>query len=309
MNKRLKRDYERYLNIIYKCGGAVRMNSLPFLLNKEYQELIDKEELKEYNYDKVAADIRAIEKLIDECKVNEVTTYISNVKNQHGKPNNYKYIVLTHNGWYKFEKKSRSEIAIGSSTQARLKLNAFKNIINKKVVEKHEHYVQEILKDYKYIEQVYTNENNGSHMLGKVEVDKFLDTDSVLIEDIRSIEEEKIYYIKVMYLRTNYTNLHFCKTVDKLLGVFEREKSLDKIGKDFKIQIEIDILTSLPLIPKKMIKFFNKYKREYAYYSAYHIKDAGRDFDDKKLSSYKSHKIIKRFNFIKIEDDYSLTSY
>lgn len=280
------------------------MGKLPLLLNKEYKELIDKKELKEFKYDKVAKDIRTIEKLIDKGEVKEITTYISNIKNRHGKPDNRKYIVLTHNGWYKFEKRSRTEIDIGSkATQSRIQLNAFRNIINKEVVNKHQAYVNSILKNYEYVEQVQSNRTN------KVEIDKFLATNSVLIEDIRNIQEENICYIKLMYLRTNFTNLHFCKTVDKFLSIFEREKSLGNIPEDVKIQIEIDILTLSPLIPRKTIQFFNSYKREYNYYSAYHKKDIGKKFDESKLSSYLSNKIIKRLNFLKIEEDYSVTLY
>lgn len=155
MNKRLKRDYERYLNIIYKCGGAVKMNDLDFLLNIEYKELIDKNELKEYKYDKVTRDIRLLEDLIDQEEINEIDIYTSTLITKHKKPENCKYIVLTSEGWYHFTQRGRPEVNIDNrSVKSNIKIQAFKNIVNK----------DKVINDSKYrdyIKNKFTNYLNA----------------------------------------------------------------------------------------------------------------------------------------------------
>ena len=309
MNKRLMKDFNVYLNVIGKCGGGIKMEDLPFLINLEYKDLIEKEEMKEYKYGKVTADIRAIEKLIEEGKVKEIETYISEVKNNYGKPSNNKYITLTPRGWYKFEDKSRGEIKIESnSTQDRIKFNALKKIVLKDKYNTHLDFKEELLKGYKYLQQVYADERFAPHMKGKVEVDKFLEKDDFLIGDRKLLEEQKVYFVKILYIRPRFGKKHFCQTIDKVLSIFEREKSLGNINKDYKIEIEVDVINKIPILVPDMVEFFDKYKREYAYYSAY--SQSGNNGEDRsKLGAYRNDKTIKCFNFYTVTNDYELNLY
>lgn len=308
-------DFKRYLNVIGKCGGCILMNDLPLLTNIEYKDLIENGEIKTFKYDKVARDIRMIEKLIEDEELNWFKTYVSYVKNEHGKPSNHKCITLTPEGWYVFMGvKNRPEIeTIDESTLNKSKLNAFKNIINKEKRENHTKYTKMLLEDYQYKEQVYSKEKTpGEHIRGKVEVDKFLKDANVTIEKIEMQEENSILYIKLSYIRLSIFYKEFCDMIDKMLSVFERCKSLGEIPLNVKIEIEVDIINRVPLLPKKFFNYFNKYKRKYAYYALYHkksIDETHRKLDEALLGSYKTHNIIRRFNFMVISEEYNLELY
>ena len=315
MTKRLKQDIDIYLNVIGKSGGGIKMEDLPLLVNIEYKNLIEKGKMRKYKYSKVAADIRKIEELIESGRIKEFKIYISQIKNKYGKPDNYKYITLTKAGWYKFQGESRPELQIGNKgTQNLIKFNALKHIVLKDKYNTHLAFKESILKDYKYIEQVYIKKKYGSHMKGRVEVDEFLKKDNFFIGDIKILGEEKIYNVKMLYIQPTFGRKNFCESIDKVLGIFEREQSLEKINKHYKIEIEIDIITNSPILVVDMFNFFNKYKREYAYYSMYSQKsinneNIGNSKDGSKLGHYKSAKIIKYFNFYTVNNDYTLSSY
>ena len=114
--------------------------------------------------------------------------------------------------------------------------------------------------------------------------------------------------MKILYIRPRFGKKHFCQSIDKVLSIFEREKSLGNINKDYKIEIEVDVINKIPILVPDMVEFFDKYKREYAYYSAY--SQSGNDGEDRsKLGAYRNDKTIKCFNFYTVTNDYELNLY
>ncbi len=313
INKRQQIDFERYFNVIHACGGAVMLEDLTFLMNEYYKEDIQSGNMKPYKYGKVARDVTQIEEL----ELEDFNIYKSTVKNKKtGKPVNNKFIVLSSSGWYKAEKVARGEVNIAKEdSPQKLKFNAFKGVLKRESKVQHELLIEKFLENYEYLEQVQVNDRTGKHLQGRVEIDKFLNNDDILIESVeliqgRDINEKSTYRISIMYFSKNLVYKKLAVRMDEILAVMERAQHLGNIEPDAKLQLEFKCVNAIPCIVTRCLTSVKNYKRIYAFYASIHKhRIKGSEFHENKLNHYFTQRILDHVKFYYIDDKYNLIEY
>ena len=309
MNKKQLLLYRKYLTVVGLCGGAATLADLPRLMNLYYAAEIKNGATKEFKYDKIAYDLRIIDKLHDSGDLEWFSVYTSSVKNvKTGKPLNSRFIVLTSKGWYEYDKKARDELNIANEdTQRKVKFVAYRNVYLRDIHSKHKVISAAIVDNYEHIKQVYINKD-GSHIKGIVSVPKFI-TDDILIEEMKiDTCTDKTYVMKIMYFRDKLSYSQLSRTLDKMLAILEREQHLGEIPSDFKIKLKVSCINTIPGNVKKCIKYINKYKRHYAYFASVH-QNNHTSFNETTLEKYMSNKIIDRIDFFYLTENFEIYKY
>ena len=281
----IRDKYKHYFDLLVNCGGALNLKDFSILLNLDYT--------------KTTRELKYIEE-----NTNIIKSYIRNDLSEIGTPRRSKTICLTRAGWKYLTDKARNEVKFENpSTMDNIKLKAFSYANLRKYKAKNTRLKEDIISIHgKPIE----NMNILALFDGEkvIDIDKFFNSTKFTITRFK-YEGTSEYYIDACYVSNRLYINSFLEEMDELLAILEYIYARDKDG-DSNVKFNINvkcILRHKPDIPL-FIHLKNKYIRKYHYFFT---TDINIPFKHRRKFKTIFKEVYKRVDFLKLEDDYSLS--